>query len=56
MCPLSVRQEAWKRLDHEIDRDRLAAMTSEIGLADVIESAGRILKGDVRGRLVVKVG
>jgi acrylyl-CoA reductase (NADPH) len=56
MCPLRLRQEAWAHLDREIDRDKLAAMTSEIGLAEVIESAGRILDGGVRGRLVVKVG
>ena len=56
MCPLRLRQEAWALLDREIDRDKLAAMTSEIGLAEVIESAGRILDGGIRGRLVVKVG
>ncbi len=56
MCPLPVREKAWELLDREIDRDKLAAMTSEIGLAEVIDSAGRILEGGVRGRLVVKVG
>jgi hypothetical protein len=30
-------------------------MTSEIGLADVIETAPRILAGEVRGRIVVKI-
>jgi acrylyl-CoA reductase (NADPH) len=56
MCPLTLRQQAWRRLDREIDRGKLAAMTGEIGLADVIQSAGRILDGQVRGRVVVKVG
>jgi len=56
MCPLTLRQQAWERLDREIDRGKLAAMTDEIGLAEVIQSAGRILDGQVRGRVVVKVG
>src|SRR5205085_7613974 len=56
MCPLRLRQEAWEHLDREIDRDKLAAMTSEIGLAEVIELAGRILEGGVRGMVVVEVG
>ena len=30
-------------------------MISEIGLADVIEAAPRILAGEVRGRIVVKI-
>ena len=33
-------RSAWKRLDSDLDRGKLAEMTSEIGLADVIE-AGR---------------
>jgi hypothetical protein len=31
-------------------------MTSEIGLADVIDAARDIVEGRVRGRIVVKVG
>jgi hypothetical protein len=29
--------------------------TSEIGLADVIEAGARIVAGEVRGRIVVKI-
>ena len=32
MCPLPKRQEAWKRLENELDRQKLAEMTREIGL------------------------
>ena len=56
MCPLVLRREAWRRLESDLDRGRLATMTSEIGLADVITIAPRIVEGKVRGRLVVKVG
>jgi acrylyl-CoA reductase (NADPH) len=55
MCPLSLRQEAWRRLETELDRGKMAAMTSEIALADVIDAARRIVEGRVRGRIVVKI-
>lgn len=55
MCPLSLRQEAWRRLETELDRGKIAAMTSEIALADVIDAGRRIVEGQVRGRIVVKI-
>ena len=55
-CPQNRRQEAWRRLDSDLDRGKLEAMTTQIGLPEVIETAGRILEGRVRGRIVVKVG
>jgi acrylyl-CoA reductase (NADPH) len=56
MCPLPLRQEAWRRLETDLDRGKIAAMVSEIGLADVIAAGRRIVEGKVRGRIVVKVG
>ena len=56
MCPLPLRQEAWRRLAVDLDRAKIAAMTSEIGLADVIEAGARIIAGKVRGRIVVNIG
>jgi acrylyl-CoA reductase (NADPH) len=55
MCPLPLRQEAWRRLETDLDRGRIAAMTNEIGLADVIAAGQRIVEGRVRGRIVVKI-
>jgi acrylyl-CoA reductase (NADPH) len=55
MCPRPFRVEAWKRLATDLDRAKLASMTSEIGLADVTEKAPLIVKGEVRGRIVVKI-
>ena len=55
MCPIALRREAWKRLESDLDRGKLAAMTGEIGLAEVIPAARRIVEGQVRGRLAVKV-
>jgi acrylyl-CoA reductase (NADPH) len=56
MCPLPLRQEAWRRLEGDLSRDKIAAMTTEIGLAEVIEAGRRIVEGQVRGRIVVKIG
>jgi acrylyl-CoA reductase (NADPH) len=56
MRPIADRRTAWRRLESELDRGKLAAMTSEIGLAEVIEKARDIVEGRVRGRIVVKIG
>jgi acrylyl-CoA reductase (NADPH) len=54
-CPPKQRIAAWQRLASDLDRGKLAAMTSEIGLAEAIDRAGTILEGRVRGRIVVKI-
>lgn len=56
MCPLPKREEAWKRLETDLDRQKLAAMTREISLSDLPEAASAIVAGQVRGRIVVKIG
>ena len=56
MCPQSVRREAWKRLASDLDRGKLQALTKEIGLGEVMEAAPAIVEGQVRGRIVVKIG
>jgi acrylyl-CoA reductase (NADPH) len=56
MCPLDRRREAWKRLETDLDRQKLATMTREIGLSDVFGAASEIVSGAVRGRIVVKIG
>ena len=49
MCPIERRREAWKRLETDLNRQKLAAMTREIGLSDVLDVAPQILEGKVRG-------
>jgi acrylyl-CoA reductase (NADPH) len=56
MSPIMKREEAWRRLEADLDRGKIAAMTTEIGLAEVIDAGARILAGGVRGRIVVKIG
>jgi acrylyl-CoA reductase (NADPH) len=55
MCPIERRREAWKRLESDLNRKKLTAMTREIGLSDVLQVAPQILEGKVRGRIVVKI-
>ncbi len=55
MCPQLARQAAWKRLASDLDRRKLAEITHEIGFDQVIEAGARILAGQIRGRLVVKI-
>ncbi|MFD2184922.1 MDR family oxidoreductase [Rhodoplanes azumiensis] len=56
MCPQHLRREAWRRLDTDLDRRKLAQMTEEIGLEGVLDAGRRIVEGRVRGRIVVKIG
>jgi acrylyl-CoA reductase (NADPH) len=56
MCPMERRREAWKRLENDLDRQKLTSITREIGLSDVFGAAPEILSGQVRGRIVVKIG
>jgi acrylyl-CoA reductase (NADPH) len=56
MCPKPRRLEAWSRLAADLDREKLAAITSTISLAEVIPAGADILAGRVRGRLVVEIG
>ena len=53
MRPLVDRKAAWGRLVRDLPPETLDAMTSVAGLRDLPELAGRILKGQVRGRTVI---
>lgn len=56
MAPRERRLEAWSRLARELDRTKLAAMTSTIPLDEVPRVAEEILAGKIRGRVVVEIG
>ncbi len=53
MAPKALRLEAWRRLAGELDRDKLAAMTTSIGFDGIPDAAKAIVDGRVRGRIVV---
>ena len=49
------RAQAWALLAEHLDPKLLEAMTTEIGLSEVIDYAPRFLDGKVRGRTIVDV-
>ena len=55
MCLIERRLEAWQRLGEDLEIAKLEAITTEIGLSDVLETAPDFLAGAVRGRVVVDV-
>jgi acrylyl-CoA reductase (NADPH) len=55
MCPIAPRKAAWQRLASDLDRTKLAEITHEIPLTEVAAWAPKILAGEVRGRIVVKI-
>src|SRR5262245_8343720 len=55
MLPKAPREEAWRRLASDLPLDKLDSTVSEAGLSDVMALAPKILKGEIRGRVVVDV-
>jgi acrylyl-CoA reductase (NADPH) len=53
MRPHNQRVEAWARLASDLPMDRLEAMVSEHGLSEMPALVAAILKGGVKGRVVV---
>ena len=55
MRPYEQRVAAWDRVAEHMPKDRLADMSAVITLADLPEAGKKILKGEVKGRLIVDV-
>jgi len=55
MQPYENRVRLWDRAVKDLPMAKLEAMTHECGLSDLLDQAKAILKGQVRGRLVVDV-
>lgn len=53
MAPKEKRLEAWRRLARDLDLERLGEIATEIGFDGIVEAAGRIVDGKIRGRVVV---
>lgn len=54
-APMALRTQAWQRLATDLDLERLAQMTTVIGLEKAAETSLAVLLGKVRGRTVVDV-
>jgi acrylyl-CoA reductase (NADPH) len=55
MCPRPERLEAWRRLGSDLDVAKLATISQEVGLSEVIPLASKLRDGGVRGRVIVDV-
>ena len=55
MCPYEERMATWHRIATDLPMERLEAMIQPATLADVAELGRAILKGRVKGRVVVDV-
>nr|WP_254218377.1 MDR family oxidoreductase [Burkholderia multivorans] len=55
MCPRDERLTAWRRLATDLDVAKLGDIGREVGLADAIPLADELIRGKVRGRIVVDV-
>ncbi len=53
--PKPKRIVAWDRLARDLDRGKLAAITTTIGFDDILPAARDIAGGKVRGRLVIDI-
>ena len=53
--PYAERLEIWRRLAADLPLDKLDSMTTEAPLEDLPELAKAILKGQIRGRTVIKL-
>ena len=55
MCPPAKRQEVWRRLATDLKPGGLRAIVREIGLDELPTAFATLLKGEARGRFVVRV-
>ena len=55
MAPMQLRERAWKRLSENININKLEEMTIDTSLEQVEVLAKEILKGKVRGRVIVNI-
>jgi acrylyl-CoA reductase (NADPH) len=56
MCPADHRKAAWTRLARDLPLEKLDALTEVVPLGAVVELSKKILKGGIRGRVVVDLG
>jgi len=56
MAPLAKRQRAWDRLATDLNLQLLESMIEEVSLEEAASKAQQLMDGQVRGRVVVRIG
>jgi acetyl-CoA synthetase len=54
-CAMAIRLEVWRRLATDMKPPALGLMVTEIGLDDLPRAFETLMKGEARGRFVVKI-
>ena len=55
MTPKPIRVEAWRRLERDLDPEKLRDIVTTIGFDQLQETAAQIVDGKIRGRVVVEI-
>lgn len=55
MCPRADRLVAWQRLCTDLDMEKLEKISQIVGLSEAIPLASKLMRGEVRGRIIVDV-
>lgn len=55
MRPRAERLQAWQRLGTDLDIEKLEEISRVLGLSEAIPLASSLLKGEIRGRVIVDV-
>ncbi|MCL4068884.1 oxidoreductase [Pseudomonas sp. GX19020] len=56
MCPQELRSRAWSLLERDLDRAKLAQLTTVAPMEALPELANDIVTGKIRGRTVIQIG
>ena len=55
MASMALREEAWRRLDVDLPKDKIMAISRVEPMSKVPELAQQIIAGKIRGRVVIDV-
>jgi len=56
MCPMELRRELWQRMASDLKPPRLDSISHEVTLEELPQVTASLLKGEVRGHTVVRLG
>ncbi|WP_271271516.1 acrylyl-CoA reductase (NADPH) [Aliamphritea hakodatensis] len=55
MAPKAVREEAWARLQQDLDLEKLELLSETVGFDQIVEKATDIVDGKIKGRVIVEI-
>ncbi|MFC3023329.1 MDR family oxidoreductase [Vibrio zhugei] len=55
MCPNEKRLQAWAQIAKLIDEEMIQSISTCVSFSEAMESAERLLKGEIKGRVVVDI-